>query len=87
MQDRQKNVTVQDYDQVYPPGPGRVVLEHVCMNCHGENFFPMRPASQEGCQQQRLDYMMGKNLYDRDRMGNLQKGSVGSSGHGISVWS
>ncbi len=68
VQDRQKNVAVQSYDEVYPPGPGRVVLEKVCMNCHGENFFPMRPASQEGWQQ-RLDYMMGKNLYDRDRMG------------------
>ena len=66
--DRPKDVTVQDYDQVYPPGPGREVLEQVCMNCHGENFFPRLPASPD-VWQERLDYMMGKNLYDRDRMG------------------
>jgi streptogramin lyase len=68
VQDRPKDVTVQDYDQVYPPAPGREVLEKVCMNCHGENFFPVRPASPD-VWQERLDYMMGKNLYDRDRMG------------------
>src|SRR5262249_25866069 len=28
-----------DYDKVYPPGPGRAVLERVCMSCHGVNFY------------------------------------------------
>jgi streptogramin lyase len=31
-----------DYDKVYPPGPGRQVLERVCMSCHGVNFFALR---------------------------------------------
>ena len=31
-----------DYDTVYPPGPGRQVLEQVCMSCHGVNFFSVR---------------------------------------------
>ena len=30
------------------PGPGRVVLETLCMNCHGENFFPSNPRSAQG---------------------------------------
>jgi virginiamycin B lyase len=31
-----------DYNKVYPPGPGRQVLERVCMSCHGVNFFALR---------------------------------------------
>jgi virginiamycin B lyase len=31
-----------DYDKVYPPGPGRAVLERVCMSCHGVNFYSLR---------------------------------------------
>jgi len=31
-----------DYDKVYPPGPGREVLERVCMSCHGVNFYALR---------------------------------------------
>src|SRR5262249_4662447 len=31
-----------DYDKVYPPGPGRQVLERVCMSCHGVNFYSVR---------------------------------------------
>src|SRR6185436_15140085 len=26
------------YDEIYPAGPGRDVLERTCMICHGENF-------------------------------------------------
>ena len=69
VQDRRLGITVQSYDEVYPPGPGREVLEKVCMNCHGENFLPTRPAVEE-VWQERLDYMMGKNLYERDKIGD-----------------
>ena len=31
-----------DYNKVYPPGPGREVLERVCMSCHGVNFYSLR---------------------------------------------
>jgi len=27
------------YDQLYPPGPGRVTIEHTCMRCHGPDFL------------------------------------------------
>jgi virginiamycin B lyase len=31
-----------DYDKVNPPGPGREVLERVCMSCHGINFYSLK---------------------------------------------
>jgi virginiamycin B lyase len=38
-----KNVEfVKDYDAIYPPGPGREVLQKVCMSCHGVTFFSVR---------------------------------------------
>src|SRR5262249_33596494 len=30
------SVTLASYEEIYPPGPGRVVLESLCFNCHGE---------------------------------------------------
>jgi virginiamycin B lyase len=33
---------VKGYDTIYPPGPGREVLERVCMSCHGVTFFSVR---------------------------------------------
>jgi streptogramin lyase/cytochrome c5 len=52
------------YDEVYPPGPGRDVLERTCMLCHGENWAPGRPASRE-VWEQRIGRMMGDNLRER----------------------
>jgi len=63
-----RKATIQSYDEVYPPGPGKEIIENVCMNCHGENYFPARPAS-EGSWKARLDVMMGKGLYDKDKVG------------------
>src|SRR5262249_31687341 len=54
----------QSYDEVYPPGPGRDIAERTCMICHGENFLSTRPGS-VGAWNERLDRMMGKNLFDK----------------------
>jgi streptogramin lyase len=62
-----REVTYASYGEIYPPGPGRVVLETLCMNCHGENFFPMSPRSAQGWKFG-LDKMMGKALADHDRV-------------------
>jgi mono/diheme cytochrome c family protein len=59
-------VTLASYDEIYPPGPGKQVIESLCMNCHGENTFPMQPRSASGWKLG-LDYMMGKTLIDRDK--------------------
>lgn len=56
------------YDQVYPPGPGRVVLETLCMNCHGENYFSTRPRSGSAWKNG-LDHMMGRALAENDKRG------------------
>jgi streptogramin lyase len=33
---------IKDYDKVYPPAPGREVLERVCMSCHGTTFISVK---------------------------------------------
>lgn len=62
---------LQSYDEIYPPGPGKQVAEEVCIACHGENFFPLRPRTAEGWQAA-IDLMMGKNLWDRDRTNSVE---------------
>ena len=66
-----RQVSFLSYDEIYPPGPGKRVMEEVCMTCHGENFFPMRPRNAAGWQAG-LDLMMGKNLGDRDRVNSYE---------------
>jgi len=61
-----RELLLQSYDEIYPPGAGKRVVEEVCMTCHGENFIPGRPRNEAGWQAA-LDLMMGRGLYDRDR--------------------
>ena len=35
--------TLVSYDELYPAGPGRDLVERTCVNCHGKNFLPSRP--------------------------------------------
>jgi hypothetical protein len=37
-----------DYDELYPPGPGRDLLEKNCTGCHGGDFFPMQHRTETG---------------------------------------
>ncbi|MBI2823014.1 MAG: hypothetical protein HYX74_12395 [Acidobacteria bacterium] len=37
-----ENVELVSYDQLYPPGPGRDLVERTCMVCHLQNFLPAR---------------------------------------------
>jgi mono/diheme cytochrome c family protein len=66
-----RDITLQSYDEIYPPGPGKQVMEEVCMTCHGENFFPLRPRNEAGWQAA-LDLMMGRNLIDRDKANSAE---------------
>jgi streptogramin lyase/mono/diheme cytochrome c family protein len=61
-----REMTYASYDEIYPPGPGKAVIETTCMQCHGENFFPGSPRSAQGWKFG-LDRMMGKNLPEHDR--------------------
>jgi len=45
------------YDQVYPPGPGRVIVERTCNACHAVNFLPYNVPR---------DYSGGRAPKDRD---------------------
>jgi len=53
-----------DYDKVYPPGPGRAVLERVCMSCHGVNFLAVRQLDRAGWDA--AINMMSKRVDGRD---------------------
>jgi streptogramin lyase len=65
-----QEMTFASYDEIYPPGPGRDVLENLCFNCHGENYFSTRTRSASGWRLG-LEHMQGKNLLenDKDRFG------------------
>jgi streptogramin lyase len=62
-----KEITLASYEEIYPPGPGRDVLENTCMHCHGQNFFAMSPRAAAGWKFG-VDKMMGKNLAEHDRI-------------------
>jgi streptogramin lyase len=57
-------VTLDSYDNIYPPGRGREIAESTCMICHGENFLSSQPASAE-VWTARIDKMVGKELHNR----------------------
>lgn len=52
----------QPYATIYPPGPGRDILERTCMTCHGEDLIPSLPPGGEAVWNVWIDKMMGKNL-------------------------
>src|SRR5882724_4112075 len=55
---------VSGYDTLYPPGPGRVVLERTCMACHGNNFYGLRQYDHAGWEA--VVDMMGKRIEGMD---------------------
>ncbi|MEE8306345.1 MAG: carboxypeptidase regulatory-like domain-containing protein [Gammaproteobacteria bacterium] len=46
-----------DYDEIYPPGPGRVLVEATCITCHGVNYLPGGPRNRSAWDAA-LDLMM-----------------------------
>jgi len=65
--ERKEMMATASYDEIYPPGPGKVVLETLCMGCHGDNYFSTRPRSAQGWKFG-LDRMMGKSLGEHERV-------------------
>ncbi len=41
-------VTYLDYDQLYPPGPERQLLEKTCQGCHNRIFYHLEHRNEEG---------------------------------------
>ena len=62
-----KKIAFQSYDEIYPAGPGKQVVEEVCMTCHSENYFPLKPRSAEALWKAFTEYCAGKNLWERDK--------------------
>ncbi len=73
------------YEEIYPPGAGREVLENLCFKCHGENTFPMRTRSASGWRLA-LDHMQGKNLFENEKErfgGGMLSGATSNFRFGI----
>ncbi len=62
-QELRARVSVHPYDEVYPAGNGRNVLERTCMVCHGESWLSAQPAA-AAVWTARVDHMMGRELWD-----------------------
>ena len=43
-----KNRKIESFETIYPPGPGREILERTCFTCHQWNFLPAMPQAREG---------------------------------------
>lgn len=43
-----KDEKVEPYDKIYPPGPGRDIVERTCIVCHGVNFLSVKVLDQDG---------------------------------------
>jgi len=41
-------IKVLPYEEIYPKGPGRKILEHSCVVCHGVNFIPSKALPRVG---------------------------------------
>ena len=78
-------VTLDSYDNVYPPGRGREIAESTCMICHGENFLSSRPASAD-VWNRRIDRMVGKELHNRPAQ-SYADGLLGYRSQWVRNWS
>lgn len=63
-QDKRADVVFDTYENIYPPGEGRDIIERTCMVCHGESWLPAQPAPRD-VWEARIDHMMGKELWER----------------------
>ena len=42
------STTLMNYDEIYPPGPARDLLERTCLSCHNHNFFHHQQLTEAG---------------------------------------
>ena len=55
-------LVVATYEEIFPPGPGRDILEEWCIVCHGVNFIPRQPTFREGWEAH-IDYMTASSAF------------------------
>ncbi|MFL2770392.1 MAG: carboxypeptidase regulatory-like domain-containing protein [Rhodospirillaceae bacterium] len=56
---------VSSYEEIFPPGPGRDILEEWCIVCHGVNFIPRQPTFREGWEAH-IDFMTNVSAWGRE---------------------
>jgi streptogramin lyase/cytochrome c5 len=66
------NVAYADYDELYPPGPGRDLLEKNCTECHGGDFFPMQHRTKAGWRAGVNVMTFGPSFHDAPVLGRTQ---------------
>lgn len=59
-EEQRRDVEFLPFNEIYPPGPGRVVAQRTCIYCHGANFLPSKhwDAKQWNAG---IDFMTGKD--------------------------
>lgn len=68
-------VTYVDYDELYPPGPGRNLLEKTCMECHGGDFFNKQSRTEAGWRAGLNVMTYGPSFHDAPVLGHTQLSS------------
>src|ERR1035437_6087334 len=63
-------VTYAPYDTVYPPGPGREILENRCMPCHGVNFYNRQKRTKQGWEAGLRTMLYGPNWNGEPTLGH-----------------
>ena len=58
-------LVVSSYEEIFPPGPGRDILEEWCIVCHGVNFIPRQPTFREGWEAH-IDFMTNVSAWGRE---------------------
>ncbi|MBT7449689.1 MAG: carboxypeptidase regulatory-like domain-containing protein, partial [Rhodospirillaceae bacterium] len=58
-------LVIASYEEIFPPGPGRDILEEWCIVCHGVNFIPRQPTFREAWEAH-IDYMTASSAFGVD---------------------
>jgi virginiamycin B lyase len=66
------SITYLDYDELYPPGPGRDLLEKNCTECHGGDFFAMQHRTEAGWRAGVNVMTYGPSFHDAPVLGRTQ---------------
>jgi streptogramin lyase len=69
-------ITYVDYDDLYPPGPARDLLEKHCTECHGGDFFPSQHRTEAGWRAGVNVMTYGPSFHDAPVLGRTQLSSA-----------
>jgi virginiamycin B lyase len=63
------------YDELYPAGPGKAVIERTCVSCHGPSFLPRRQWTEESANAA-LNLMMSGGVNTTRGSGMIKPGMM-----------